>query len=295
VTLTAPSTACSPASLSRPDSIGSSTSHVVTCTAPSSQVSCQSARRSIGLRKNCIFLFVNNSLFVADSSIAVKTGGCFPGTSYVTVEGRGRVPLTSVKVGERVLASNSEGHVTYSDVMLFLHHDTTAIGSFYSLQADSGHVIQLTANHLIYRSRCRTNHTTNNFASCAEAVFADDVRVGDTLFHVASDKKYVVTSRVVSITVERIAGMYAPLTSAGNVVVDDVIVSCYATVASQSVAHASFAPLRLWRAAKALLTGDLGHGVPTSSEDSDWYVHLLAKVGQLLLPSSIWFGSKPLG
>jgi hypothetical protein len=202
----------------------------------------------------------------------------------VTVEGRGRVPLTSVKAGERLLASDSAGHVTYSDVILFLHRDVDAQHvPYYSLHTDSGHVIRLTANHLIYRSRC---HDNSNFALCAEAVFADDVRLGDLLFDVAANTSNVMTSRVVTIDVTREEGMYAPLTTLGNVIVDDVIVSCYATIGSQSLAHASFAPARLWHTVLPTLAES-----HVAAQVTHWYLDLLTSIGSLVLPPSVWYGS----
>ena len=225
----------------------------------------------------------------------MKTGGCFSGTSEVTVQGRGRVPLMSVKVGERLLAIGQDGRAVYSELLLFLHNDNTTPSTFYTIYTSNAKRLSLTANHLIYRSTCFSGNATNvlNFAQCAEAVFADDIRIGDVIYHITSDLRQLDPTYVTQITIEHSMGKYAPLTTAGNVVINDIIVSCYATINSHSVAHASFAPLRLYHKINNLFVPLFANDVHSDSRLANWYtwyVDMLAFVGQTLLPSRVWFG-----
>jgi len=82
-------------------------------------------------------------------------------------------------------------------------------------------------------------------------------------------------------------GLYAPLTSSGNIVIDDVISSCYAEVTSHSLAHLAMAPVRvaysfaryfgLPRTATSVESSQSGSGIHP-------YASLLRTVANYLLP-----------
>ena len=103
-------------------------------------------------------------------------------------------------------------------------------------------------------------------------------------------------SRVVAVEAEARRGVYAPLTAAGNLVVDGVLASCYALVDSQAVAHAAFAPVRWWEGAKQSFNS-IGESTPkVLAGDSKpkeqfvgvhWYAKWLYGLGELLLPSHL--------
>ena len=102
-------------------------------------------------------------------------------------------------------------------------------------------------------------------------------------------------SRVVSVEASARRGVYAPLTAAGNLVVDGVLASCYALVDSQSVAHAAFAPVRWWEGVRRGLLGgpapqeeDRGGQKPKEQfVGVHWYARWLYGLGELLLPSHL--------
>jgi len=102
---------------------------------------------------------------------------------------------------------------------------------------------------------------------------------------------------------DRRAGVYAPITSRGTLVVDDVIVSCYAELASDWAAHLALAPLRYLYDAVHLchVTADwlgqtttgVGRWQPgtTPVDGVHWYGALLWRLAGAVLPASYWWPS----
>ena len=72
-------------------------------------------------------------------------------------------------------------------------------------------------------------------------MFASSVRVGAYLLSGRS-----VLTRVTAVTSRVLTGVYAPLTSTGTLLVDDIQASCYANVLSHRLAHALSLPIRLF-------------------------------------------------
>ncbi|XP_053206665.1 indian hedgehog B protein-like [Panonychus citri] len=60
------------------------------------------------------------------------------------------------------------------------------------------------------------------------------------------DDYYLKPEKVVKVTQSLRKGAYAPLTRNGNLIVNQIVASCYAVVNDQSLAHLSFLPVRLY-------------------------------------------------
>ena len=73
---------------------------------------------------------------------------------------------------------------------------------------------------------------------------AEEVRVGDMLL--VKRHQHVRESNVTSINTRQDLGAFAPLTESGSLLVNNVLVSCYAhTPVHPTLVHAVFAPLRI--------------------------------------------------
>ena len=237
-----------------------------------------------------------------------KAGGCFTGSNTVMLENGKRQKMSDLKVGDSVLTVDTNGDYKFSPVILFLDRAPEDKRQFYVIQTDSGHSLTLTPSHLIYtkyqsehegdlntkESDLRTNSidsdSVNNDIESFQAGYASNVREGDFVL-VFDSKDGLKPSRVLKIETIVQTGVYAPLTSQGNLVVDDVLVSCYALIDSQTIAHLSFAPLRWWHSIKAFL--------PYSEEERDvyyelnesgihWYANDLYSLAEKIMPSKLW-------
>uniref|UniRef100_A0A3P8UI02 Hedgehog protein n=1 Tax=Cynoglossus semilaevis TaxID=244447 RepID=A0A3P8UI02_CYNSE len=209
----------------------------------------------------------------SDHSVAAKSGGCFPGVAQVTLESGLQKAIRDLRPGERVLALTDQDELVYSEVLTFLDRDPQSQKLFYTLQTESGARLSLTAAHLIFVSEGNCSEGTVPALGELTAVYTSDVRPGQCVL--VLDGKSGSLSRVTTVSLRQMQGVFAPLTQQGTLVVDGVVVSCYAVVEQHSLAHWAFTPLRLMHSWTGT-TGGHGDGV-------HWYSRVLHWLGTLLL------------
>ncbi|CAF3450035.1 unnamed protein product [Rotaria sp. Silwood2] len=97
----------------------------------------------------------------------------------------------------------------------------------------SGHNISLTDVHLM---------PIITFGGLLNYVPVRDIKEGDILYVVSNG--VLVQSPVTNVKLEVKVGLFSPLTTAGTLLVNDILASCYANVKSHDKAHFYMAPLR---------------------------------------------------
>ncbi|XP_054479165.1 sonic hedgehog protein [Anoplopoma fimbria] len=227
----------------------------------------------------------------AENSVAAKSGGCFPGSSTVTLQDGTKKAVKHLRTGDRVLAADHDGNPIYTDFIMFIDQDSTTRRLFYVIETDSGQKITLTAAHLLFVGHNTTTTEEDEEEEEEEdedeqmsAVFASKVRSGQKVFVFDSER-----SRLEPVTVKRIyttehEGSFAPVTMQGTVVVDQVLASCYAVIEDHDLAHWALAPVRLAHWVSSLLFSPQ----PRASAQDDgvhWYSEILYRVGTWLLDS----------
>jgi len=234
---------------------------------------------------------------LSESSSAGKSGGCFPGRSLVRTEDGSTKRLDDVRLGDRIAAVDSHGDVVYSEVIAFLDRSPSEKRQFIRLTTKSGRVLTLTPAHLVPME--------------SGSVFAANVQPGDKILvndADAASAKNEVDSRLrwdsvneTKLVIEE--GVYAPLTMEGNLFVDDVVASCYAIVNSQSLAHYSFLPLRIWHSVTSFFLQRLDDVKHFATRHNDvfrtestmrgeqegihWYASVLYSLSFYVLPSKM--------
>jgi hedgehog protein len=211
-------------------------------------------------------------------------------------------------LGEWIAAlDESSGELVYSEVIAFIDWAPTQRRQFIRLSTISGRVLTLTPTHLL-PVEGRSN------------VFAAYVSPGDrvlvkhelvTSMHQHTSFKWDMVTEVRLVLEE---GVYAPLTSEGTLLVNDVVASCYAIVDSQRIAHYAFMPFRFWKSVisslKRLtklinsLSSNLSSGAYTKAtsgtktlsknsykkdEGIHWYASLLYSISSYMLPKSMLY------
>ena len=238
--------------------------------------------------------------------------GCFPGSSTVMLKNGERREMKDLQVGDSVRSIDSDGKTTFSPVILFIDINENHVGEFYVIHTESGHSISLTEEHLIYKKTQNDDEQINSanvksnrsemimnnddFTKMAyfksfPPVFAYDVKEGD--FVLVLDKK----EGLKSIKVKRVQktvneGQYAPLTLEGNILVDDVLASCYTTVSYEWVGHAVFSPIRfLYKITQYLpfsqIKLDDANLRKRNNQNLHWYAKGLNNFAEMFLPSSL--------
>jgi hypothetical protein len=135
---------------------------------------------------------------------AVPARSCFPGTSSVIVEGKEKVRLNDLSLGDRVMVSENHYETVYS----FGHFDPHVTADYLRIRTHSA-TLEISKDHMVLLEKGRF-------------VPASTLNIGDNL-------------NLVDGTVERIAsiksvsrkGAFAPFTSSGSIIVDNVIVSTF--------------------------------------------------------------------
>lgn len=213
-------------------------------------------------------LIYSRFLWIADSTQVGRTGGCFSGNSTVETPSGPR-KISDIRIGDKIMSLNSDGQQVFSDVLLFLDRNRTETREFFQLRTASGKSITLTPSHLIYtvqpesltpeelflfkpNSFILSNQTGQMFLDKAVVSFAKFVQIGDwvLVFHSNASSQeasssYFSIEKVVDMSAKVETGVYAPLTSEGNLIVDGVLSSCYAVIDDQELDHWVFLPVRL--------------------------------------------------
>lgn len=180
----------------------------------------------------------------------MERGGCFPGSAQVTLPGGMQKSLSSLAPGDRVMALSETGQIVYSQVLAFLHQVKESRSTFLSLDTEDGQRLVLTPHHLVFLvPSCRNDHRGY------QARFASRAKTGDCVL-ISAESGQTRPSRIVSVSVMDSVGVYAPLTEAGTLFVDGVLVSSYALLEDHRLAHWAFGPLRFLYSLNWLIWGE---------------------------------------
>jgi len=164
-------------------------------------------------------------------SDSVGTAVCFSSSSHVTLSNNAKISVNQLKSGDYINSVNINGEVVSSPFLGWLHHDENVTTTFLDITTESGNKMSVSPRHLLM--------VTDNVEKEPSMKFANTVGVGDYLMSGGSG-----LVQVKSVTAKVQTGVYAPLTSTGTVLVDDLLASCYAHIGSHHLAHLAAYPFR---------------------------------------------------
>lgn len=145
----------------------------------------------------------------------------------------------------RVLTKGAGGKLEYSSVYYWIHAKSDVKTEYITYTTESGHSLLITGKHLIYQTDCNGN---------SETVFADKVNIGKCLY--VSENGEMTESKVISKLKEDMVGVYAPITSNGNIIVNGVLASCFSDVENETIQRIIYSYMNYARSClKFLLPG----------------------------------------
>lgn len=181
---------------------------------------------------------------------------CFPASATVTLSSGKVIPMSALRIGDKVLVSlSSSSSITTtstSTVFAFSHRDPLAVASdFVTLHTHFGHKLTLSNTHYVHV-----------VGKDDRLVRADVVTVGQNVM-----SKTSLTDRVVKI--ERnvnVVGLFNPQTVQGDIVVDGVLASTFTAAVYPPAATALLAPVRAaFRTLVMMTSGDSKSGLMMES------------------------------
>ena len=181
-----------------------------------------------------------------------------------------------------MLVMNDAGGLHFSPVILQMQQSPNQKSEFRTIRTTMGHSLTLTPNHLIY---------TGEFPSI-QAVFASNVKIGDYV-PVKDGKNGMKADKVVAVDTISLTGLYSPLTEQGNIVVENILASCYSDFENHKLQHLAFTPFRWYNHARNLIYSKAttehegkypmeGAGMEINSKH--WYGEGLAAAAKNLVP-----------
>ncbi|VDK55345.1 unnamed protein product [Cylicostephanus goldi] len=157
-----------------------------------------------------------------------KKGYCFSTDTWVTTP-VGKKRMDSLEVGDFVLTADLTT-VYYAPISFWIHRAPNVTTKFVTIMTEYGKMLALSSRHFIFRNKCEElyNDHVNLLPSNSEAVYAEQLEVGDCVYLLYKDNFRLQKLQDISITERQ--GIYSPLTSNGRIIVNDMLASCYSDV-----------------------------------------------------------------
>jgi hypothetical protein len=182
--------------------------------------------------------YQTKSLTRESSSSSSSKASCFAGSESVVLETGTTIPISSVKLGDRILTTDITGrNARFSEVVLLPHPKNDIRSAFLRLATSSGADIKVTADHLLLSDpRCD--------GSGAVLVRASDLVEGMCLMGCshASQALCAAADPISSISSVESFGLYTVITEDELVVVNGIIASPFAI--NHSAAHSYYTLMR---------------------------------------------------
>ncbi|KAK5977478.1 Warthog protein 1 [Trichostrongylus colubriformis] len=158
--------------------------------------------------------------------VASGVPACFTGdTTVETPSGMKR--MDELKIGDLVLTAEMNSTV-FTPVTSFLHRLPDTVASFIKLETDNEE-LKLTPQHFIYKVDC------HDIDYNVDMRYAEELKAGDCLYQTRDSALHKVVIRTVSVVRER--GVYAPMTTSGDLLANNIYVSCHNVIKTSTLSQ----------------------------------------------------------
>lgn len=206
---------------------------------------------------------------------------CIDSEAMATLHDGSKKAVGKLEIGDKVKTIDANGRLVDTDVIMMM--DISQQESlFFNIATYSNKQVRVSASHLISLPN-------------GEFKFAKLLNREDSILVYDNEKQLQVNEKIKSILIEPVEGYAAPLTMEGTLLVNDILVSSYAIMESQSLAHTAMAPVRWWYK----LYSQLDNTVPESifstlqiekqMNGTHWYPSLLHSLTEQYLAKFVQF------
>jgi indian hedgehog protein len=180
---------------------------------------------------NCVSVSTTGNVCMQYTCVTTpRRPTCFPGRSLVRIKDGSEKSLSNLNIGDDVLVLNNDNQLIYEPIIGFIHMKRTGLYEFLSIKIKTTS-LYISTNHLIFLD----NGTT---------VFAGELRRDDRIQYFYGNE--LIFTEIESIYLTNEEGYYAPLTPSGTIIIDNVLVSNYATISDHYLAHSVMRIYRWW-------------------------------------------------
>ncbi|EDO36215.1 predicted protein, partial [Nematostella vectensis] len=166
---------------------------------------------------------------------------CFPSAAQVELDSGERVAMSELRIGDAVKTTDKQGEAFYTKVVTFLQREPSHLAKYYTLMTESGAQVTMTESHLIFTKNLQVS---SNGLHRRDAVYAARVRPGDYVYVQTPGEDTTHAEKVVGVALGREVGAFAPVTAEGTMLVNGVLVSCFADISDHDLANSLMSPLR---------------------------------------------------
>ena len=200
---------------------------------------------------------------------------CFPEDASITTSDNKVKVMRDLCIGDRVLCLSKRGKPLFSEVIAFLHYEPDRHAEYLVIETYQGITFSVSPEHLIFTAKSKMSSSLK-----IQTKFAGCVKQSDCVLSLSDELGHPILLQVKSVCNVRKRGIYAPLTRCGSILVDDVLMSCYAKFYSHTIAHMAFAPFRIFKSVTKASKSD------RPKDGIHAYASLLHKVTESVFPQS---------
>eukprot|EP00828_Plagiopyla_frontata_P004548 TRINITY_DN11665_c0_g1_i4.p1 TRINITY_DN11665_c0_g1~~TRINITY_DN11665_c0_g1_i4.p1 ORF type:complete len:339 (+),score=34.54 TRINITY_DN11665_c0_g1_i4:144-1019(+) len=204
-----------------------------------------------------------------------NTASCFPGSTFVLGKNGSQLRMDQLEYNTKIMTVDYEsGEFIEDEVIGFLHKIQNGTQEFLRIELANNAGIDISQKHLIFGRKYGNSEP--------EYYFADNLEIGDDIF-LQNDWEPILSIQKFNLT-----GIYAPLTTTGTILVNNILVSCYANLENQLASQLAFVPYKYLIKFMQLILNENEQKI-VAEYDVDgihWYANLLMKLSRVM-PESL--------
>ena len=187
---------------------------------------------------------------------------CFSADTLVQLSSGKVKRMDELSTNDWVLSANNE-RLVYSKVESWIHRMPEVNADFIKFTLEDGKVLKITNKHFIYRGDCSNAGNYTDFSTASnDMVYAEEVEESDCLF--VQQNNRLIERRITQIDYVKEKGIYAPMTSNTNIMVNDIHASCFNIIKNKEMQTSLALHLKWWASS---LIGEFFGGKSEEAEE----------------------------